>query len=65
MLFSDKNLWVEKVLYFSDTTRYSYEQMCQNIVGTHLDAVSAQEAKELEDEARIKYSNTAIYPKVA
>jgi hypothetical protein len=34
------------------------------IVGTHLDAVSAQEAKELEDEARTKYNNTAIYPKV-
>ena len=35
------------------------------IVGTHLDAVSAQEAKELEEEARTKYSNTAIYPKVS
>ena len=34
------------------------------IVGTHLDAVSAQVAKELEEEAKIKYSNTAIYPKV-
>ena len=34
------------------------------IVGTHLDAVSAQVAKELEDEAKIKYSNTSIYPKV-
>ena len=31
---------------------------------THLDAVSAQEAKELEEEVRRKYSNPTIYPKV-
>ena len=34
------------------------------IVGTYLDAVTAQVAKELEDEAKIKYRNTSIYPKV-
>ena len=37
---------------------------CQKVKCTHLDAVSAQEAKELEEEVRRKYSNPTIYPKV-
>lgn len=34
------------------------------IVGTHLDAVTTQVAKDLEEEAKRKYSNATIYPKV-